>query len=59
MSFELVPHEGREEEPRRMELIRSEKEERELVAKSKLFFVLEMQWTSALLVRNYMAQIPE
>lgn len=50
LSFELVPHEGRQEEPR-TELM-SEKEERMLVAESKLFFVLEMKWNFAVLVRN-------
>ena len=51
MSFELAPHEGRQEEPR-TELMMSEKEERMLAAESKLFFVLEMKWDFAPLVRN-------
>ena len=51
LSFEVGLHEDSQEEPR-AELTMSEKEERKLVAESKLFSVLEIKWDLALSIRN-------
>lgn len=51
MFSELVPHEGSKEEPKTGQIM-SEKEERQLAAENKLFFVLEIKWNFSLLVRN-------
>lgn len=48
----FVLHEGRQEEPRRTEMMMSEKKRRKLIAESKLFFALEMKWNFAPLVRK-------
>lgn len=52
LSFELVPREenGRKDVRQRRTSVREGR--KEAVAKSKLFFVLEMRWNFAQLVRN-------